>query len=323
MLARGRDAFAARFNLRRSAATFLRNAAISSLCSGDRSRALRSRAFSRFRESTSPRSALIVSLPGFGPCKASRSWKTSMRSDMIVLRLRESTPASESSFSSRATSDWKNSASFAARRTSLTSSIAALSLSRPLSSCVFRRPARERAARSAWSNSSARASAAAARARSVSARACACSYRDCQSRGSDVGAAMGGDQSPPSASVSVRVAPKSSSRIAMCATIANRRRRYQCLVEGVQNDVSPLHHRVTERFHPASVASAAGPEIRNHIGTVWRVFRDLTRSFSGTMQAPGRATRLVSTYCVYTIYHLFGCVDPRSSPLIPYRHIVT
>ena len=34
----------------------------------------------------------------------------------------------------------------------------------------------------------------------------------------------------------------------MCATIANRRRRYQCLVEGVENDVSPPHHRVTERF---------------------------------------------------------------------------
>ena len=34
----------------------------------------------------------------------------------------------------------------------------------------------------------------------------------------------------------------------MRATIANRRRRYQSLVEGVENDVSPLHHRVTERF---------------------------------------------------------------------------
>ena len=182
-LARGGEARAARFDLRRSAATFLRNATSSSFCSCERSSALLSRAFSRV------------------------SW-----------------------------------------RASLTSSIAALSLSRPLSSCVFSRPARQRAARSAWSNSSARASAASARARSVSARACACSYRDRQSHGSDAGAAMGGDQSPPSVSVSVRVAPKSSSRIVMCATIANRRRRYQCLVEGVENDVSPPHHPLTERF---------------------------------------------------------------------------
>ena len=41
-----------------------------------------------------------------------------------------------------------------------------------------------------------------------------------------------GDQSPLSASVSVEVDPKSSSRIVMCATISNRRRRYQGLVEG-------------------------------------------------------------------------------------------
>ena len=164
-----------------------------------------------------------------------------MRSVTIVLRLRESTPASESSFSSRATSAWKNSASFAVRRTSFTSSTAALSLSRLLSSCRFSEPARERASLSARRSSSQRASAA-------SARACACSHRACQSRGADVGAAMGGDQTSLAPSLSVSAAPKSSSRIAMCGTIANRRRRYQCLAEGVENDVSPPHHRVTERF---------------------------------------------------------------------------
>ena len=128
-LARGRDACAGRFDLR-SAATFLRNATSSSFCSCVRSSALRSRAFSRFRESTSWRSALIVSFlvagagaalrdrgvpPGAGmavsfpasdACKASRNWKTSMRSDVIVLRLRESTPACESNFSSRVISAW-------------------------------------------------------------------------------------------------------------------------------------------------------------------------------------------------------------------------
>ena len=109
----GGEACAACFNLPRSAATFLRNAAISSFRSCERSRALLSRAFSRvssrtfrFREATSPRSGPAVSLPGFGVCEASRSRKTSMRSDTIVLRLLDSTPASESSFSSRATSDW-------------------------------------------------------------------------------------------------------------------------------------------------------------------------------------------------------------------------
>ena len=231
---RGGEDFAARFNLPRSAATFLRSAAISSFCFCERSSALLSRAFSRVswrtsrvREATSPRSAPAVSLPDFGAgtalgslicppdaaatasfpvcndCKASRSWKTSMRSEMIVLRLLDSTPACESSFSSRPTSAWKNSASFAARRTSFTSSAAALSLSRLLSRFHFSEPARERASRSARRSSSQRASAASARARSISARACACSHRDCQSRGSDAGTASGGDQNPPSASVSV------------------------------------------------------------------------------------------------------------------------
>ena len=236
-------------------ATFLRNAVSSSFCSCGCSRALRSRAFSRVRESISRRSATAVPLPGCKVCKASRNWKTSLRSDMIVLLLRESTPACESSFSSRATSVWKNSASFAVRRTSFTSSTAAVSFSRLLSSCVFSKPARERASISARRSSSARVSAASARARSVSARACACSYRDRQSRGSDAGAGVGGDQNSPSASASVKLVPKSSSRIAMCATIANRRRRYQCLVKGVQNDVSPLHRRVTERLHFAGKRS--------------------------------------------------------------------
>ena len=110
---RGGEDFAARLNLRRSAATFLRSAAISSFCSCKRSSALLSRASSRvnsrtfdFREATSPRGGPAVSLPGFVVREASRSRKTSMRSDTIVLRLLDSTPASESSFSSRATSDW-------------------------------------------------------------------------------------------------------------------------------------------------------------------------------------------------------------------------
>ncbi len=157
-----------------------------------------------------------------------------MRSDVSGLRLREPTPASESSFSSRAASDRENSASFAVRRTSLISSTAALSLSRLLSRIDFSEPAWERAVLSATSNSSARASAASARARS--ARACACSYRDCQSGGSHTDAAMEGDQSPPSASVSARAAPKSSSRIVMCETISNPGRCYQRLAQGGQDD---------------------------------------------------------------------------------------
>ena len=98
--------------------------ASSSLRSRARSSALPNRAFSRVRESTSRRSVLIVSLSGFrvgavlgartaavsfAACDARKSRRnrtTSMRSDVIVLRLRESTPACESSFSSRATSEW-------------------------------------------------------------------------------------------------------------------------------------------------------------------------------------------------------------------------
>ena len=34
----------------------------------------------------------------------------------------------------------------------------------------------------------------------------------------------------------------------MCATIANRGRRYQCLVWGVQNDVSLPHHTLNEAY---------------------------------------------------------------------------
>ena len=231
-LARSGEACAARFDLR-SAATFLRNATSSSFCSCERSSALRSRAFSLDSGPVVPFPAAgagaalsgltfipdegaVASFRACDACKASRNRKTSMRSDMIVPRLLESTPACERSFSSRATSAWKNSAFFAARRTPFTSSTAALSLSRLLSSCHFSEPARERAAVSAR--------------RSSSARACACSYRDCQSRDPRAGAAIGGDQCPSSASTGVRAAPKSSSRIAMCETIANRGRRYQCLV---------------------------------------------------------------------------------------------
>ena len=145
---------------------------------------------------------------------ALRSRATSMRSDMIVLRLLDSTPACKRSVSSRATSAWKKSASFAARRTSFVSSEAAFSLFRQVSSCHFSEPARERESTSARRSSSARACAASARAcaasaraRSFCARVCACSYRDRQSGCSHADAAMGGDQIPSSPSASVRAAP--------------------------------------------------------------------------------------------------------------------
>ena len=150
---------------------------------------------------------------------AARSRATSLRRDMIVLRLLDSTPASERSFSRRVTSACKARAFFAVRRTSLISSAAAFSLFRLASSCDFSEPAREREANSARRSSSQRASAAAARARS-------CSYRGCQSRRACAGAASAGDQVPSPPSTSVRAAPESS-RIAMRSTVAHGRNRYQ------------------------------------------------------------------------------------------------
>ena len=64
-----------------------------------------------------------------------RRVSTSRRSETIVLRLRASTPAAASSRFSRPTSARSDSASRAARRTSLTSARAAVSLSRPISNC--------------------------------------------------------------------------------------------------------------------------------------------------------------------------------------------
>ena len=79
---------------------------------------------------------------GSGAGVASRSRATSMRSDMIVLRLLDSTPAWERSFSSRVTSACKEGAFFAVRRTSFVSSSAAFSLAWHLLSCHFSEPAR-------------------------------------------------------------------------------------------------------------------------------------------------------------------------------------
>ncbi len=131
------------------------------------------------------------------------------------LRLADSMLASESSFSRRVTSACRERAFFAARRTSFASSTAAFSLLRQRSSCHFSEPARPRASASAQRSSSARASAVSAREHSRSARACACSYRDRQSRASRAGANAEDDKIPSSTSISVRFAPKSSSRLAM------------------------------------------------------------------------------------------------------------
>ena len=64
-----------------------------------------------------------------------RRVSTSRRSETIVLRLRASTPAAASSRFSRPTSARSESGSRAARRTSLASARAAVSLSRPISNC--------------------------------------------------------------------------------------------------------------------------------------------------------------------------------------------
>ena len=90
---------------------------------------------------------------------------------------------------------------------------------------------------------------------------------------------MGGDQTSLPPSLSVSAAPKSSSRIAMCGTIANRRRRYQCLAEGVENDVSPPHHRVTERF-PIATSRPRKPVIKSwllDINSVTNLWPSVTR----------------------------------------------
>ena len=64
-----------------------------------------------------------------------RRVSTSRRSETIVLRLRASTPAAARRRFSRSTSARSDSASRAARRTSLASARAAVGLSRPISNC--------------------------------------------------------------------------------------------------------------------------------------------------------------------------------------------
>ena len=123
-------------------------------------------------------------------------------------------------FRKGASSACKERASFAARRTSLVSSAAALSLRRHVSSCHFSALARARESISARRSSSQRASAPSARARSRS-------YSDRKSHGAHVGAVSGDDQISSSPSTSVGSAPKSSSRIAMRSTVAHGRSRYQ------------------------------------------------------------------------------------------------
>ena len=186
-----------------------------------------SRATSLFSRVTSLRSSphpvrsdLILSF-WFSACsRAARSRRLSLLTDEILLRLLDSTPASDRSFSSRATSACRESASFAVRRTSFVSSAASLSLRRHVSNCHFSELARARESISARRSSSQRASAPSARARSRS-------YSDRKSRGAHVGAVSGDEQISSSPSTSARSAPKSSSRISMRSTIAHGRSRYQ------------------------------------------------------------------------------------------------
>ena len=162
------------------------------------------------------------SCPNARPTASFRAFDaaTVSRGDPIMRSLPGSRPASKRSCCRRANSARREGTSFAARRASFASSVAAFSLLRLRSSCHFSEPARARESTSAQRSSSARASAASARARS-------CANRDRQSRDGCVATTSGGDQSPSSPTTRFRSVPKSSSRIAMRSTIAHRKSRYQ------------------------------------------------------------------------------------------------
>ena len=216
---------------------------------------LRSRPFaartSFFRRAFSSRSDAIVcsgfrERRGAGPDRASddgaalRSRATSMRRDTIVLRLPGSTPASERSVSSRATSARKESTFLAVRRTSRVSSTAAFSLFRLASSCHVSEPARQRDPISARRSSSQRASAASAR-----------SYSDRTLHAAHPGAASQGGRIPSSPAASVSAAPKSASRNAIRPTISHGWKRHQSRARSLRKGITsvvPSITRPTNRY---------------------------------------------------------------------------
>ena len=142
-------------------------------------------------------------------------------------RLRHGIPAAPTNFLSRRTSACKDNASFAVRRIASVSARASVSLSRLASHWTFQQPARLRAAISARRHCSACASATSARASASSARARSRSYTKHQSRHSLAGTDSGSDRIPSPPSISVSSVPTSASQVAMRATIAQSRFRYQ------------------------------------------------------------------------------------------------
>ena len=156
-----------------------------------------------------------------------RSRPTCLRSDTMLGRLRHGIPAAPTNFLSRRTSACKDNASFAVRRIASVSARASVSLSRLASHWTFQQPARLRAAISARRHCSACASATSARASASSARARSRSYTKHQSRHSLAGTDSGSDRIPSPPLISVSSVPTSASQVAMRATIAQSRFRYQ------------------------------------------------------------------------------------------------
>ena len=151
-----------------------------------------------------------------------RRVSTSRRSETIVLRLRASTPAAASSRFSRPTSSRSESASRAARRTSLTSARAAVSLSRPISNC--RRQNRALARQSISPR------------RHSSARRLSRSNSDRQSGSPDVGAdgppPSGKGGPDPSSRTGAGIIRKSCAGTDMRTKITHVERRYQTFAIG-------------------------------------------------------------------------------------------
>ena len=196
-----------------------------SFCSGDRSTAVR-----RGRVSVGRGSATLSEA---GAARALRSRAFSLRNASIVARL-DAMPASEWSFSRRATAACKEGTSLAEPRASFVFSSATLNLSRQALNRDFHKPASIREPNSARRSSSERTSAALARARSRSARACACSYHDRQSHGACTATAARDEWSPPT-STGVKSVPKPSSGTTMRSTVAHGKTRYQPLCGGLDS----------------------------------------------------------------------------------------
>ncbi len=181
--------------------------------------------------------------------------------DMTVERFRASTPASARSLPSRATSFSSARARFAVRRTFLTSSRAAFSFARFLSTAVSRLLARCRARTSLQRRSSQRASAASARASASSARTRSRSQRNSRSTGPGADAAGRDDERGPSSATSgTDEVPESSMRISMRDAIPCWIRSYQCQICSDRNDVrTDRRHRSTERLRSGSGTRPVGP----------------------------------------------------------------